>query len=365
MVKIAQLGSYDRNIGDNIALYNIREFLELNRPKTKEKIEWINLDISTFHDSKNSIEHSKNVFKDLQENHNIDMLIIGGGGLIENDEKYDSGWKLPFTEEVLKEIKVPIVVFASGINYFYNFPKLNDKAKKEVINLANKAALFSLRNDGSLEIFKSFCDSKAEELPDPGLVFNPEFIQNNKVKEIKDGCFQPAWNNSQIQKIGRRFNSDNIAKINRFCIENKLVNFCHTSKDFSFPWQNKKYVIPRHLFDIACKFHNVLKSIDLYNVHDFAVVMRGHGQLITIGINLPAIYLSTQPKLIEFSKKNNFLDYTVDIREQNWFDNLKSKTDLLKNNQDYLNNWYEIRNKNVLLYNKQMNDFCKKVWELL
>lgn len=365
MVKIAQLGSYDRNIGDNIALHNIREFLELNRPKTKEKIEWINLDISTFHDLKNSIEHSKNVFRDLQENHNIDMLIIGGGGLIENEEKYDSGWKLPFTKEVLKEIKVPIVVFAAGINYFYNFPKLNDKAKKEVTNLANKAALFSLRNDGSLEIFKDFCDSKVKELPDPGLVFNPEFTQNNKIREIREGCFQPAWNNKESQKIGRRFTFDNINKINNFCIENKLSNFCHTPKDYNFPWHSQKYIIPKHLFGIACKFENVLKSINLYNTCDFAVVMRGHGQLITVGINLPSIYLSTQPKVLGFSEKNNLLDYTVDIREENWFDNLSSKIDLLKNNQDYLNNWYEIRNKNVLLYNKQMNDFCEKVWGLL
>lgn len=365
MAKIVQLGSYDRNIGDNIALYNIRHNMETNRPSDKQPLDWLNLDINTFHILNNSIQHSKNIFKDLQNNHGVDMLVIGGGGLFENAKRYDSGWKLPFTKEVLQEIKIPVVVYAAGINYFYNFPQLDEKAKEEVINLCKASDLFSLRNDGSYEIFKDFCGLGITELPDPGLVFDPQINQISTKNNISKGFFQPAWNNKPEQKKGRRFTDDNLNKINQFCSKNGLDNFCHTPKDYSFPWFDKEYVIPVNLFETACQYQNVLKTIGLYGKYDFSIALRGHGQLIAIGANLPSVYLSTQPKVLGFSEKNGFEDYTVDIRDEDWYDQLTNKIELLKNDESYLRKWYKTRDEKMILYRKQMNDFSTKVWELL
>ena len=80
---------------------------------------------------------------------------------------------------------------------------------------------------------------------------------------------------------------------------------------------------------------------------------------------MPSIYLSTQPKIKGFSENNGFLEYTIDIRDAGWSEALEEKTSLLKNDEDYLKQWYEIRDSNMVKYQMQMDDFCKKVWELL
>ena len=125
------------------------------------------------------------------------------------------------------------------------------------------------------------------------------------------------------------------------------------------------YVIPESLFDIVCEFQNTLKLIALYKEYDYSVALRGHGQLIPIGINLPSLYLSTQPKIIQFALKNGFEDYTVDIREKDWFETLNEKIRLLKDDKNFLNEWYSIRDQFMPVYKNQMVNFCKKTWELL
>lgn len=365
MAKIAQLGSYGKNIGDNIALQNIRNAMHQNKPKNKALTTWLDLDIERFHHRNNSIKHAKKVFEDLQENHNIDMLIIGGGGLIEDGKKFETGWKLPFNKEILDTIKVPIVVFSAGINYFYNYPELSEDTEKKVIDLYDSSSLFSLRNDGSYEIFKSFHDSDIIELPDPGLVFYHPSFNFKRKKNIKNGFFQPAWNNKFEQIVGRCFTDENIKKLNEYCSDNQLSSFCHTLKDYNFPWDHKDYVVPFDLFPLTVSEQNIYGSIILYSKYDFSIALRGHGQLIAIGVNLPSLYLSTQPKVVGFSQKNGFENYTVDIRKDNWLDELKCKTQLLKQDEKYLEDWYNLRDSKIKIYKKDMNNFCKKVWELL
>ena len=46
MIKIAHLGSYNRNFGDNIALYNVRRVLD---EVVDDKIHWTSIDLPTMH----------------------------------------------------------------------------------------------------------------------------------------------------------------------------------------------------------------------------------------------------------------------------------------------------------------------------
>ena len=69
--------------------------------------------------------------------------------------------------------------------------------------------------------------------------------------------------------------------------------------------------------------------------------------------------------LVQFALKNGFEDYTVDIREKDWFETLNEKIKLLKNDKNFLNEWYSIRDQVLPVYKYQMVDFCKKTWELL
>ena len=59
MINIAHFGSYNVNVGDNIALLNIRKGIE---SLVNSTINWNSVDIKDFHDSPlgmNSIEYAK------------------------------------------------------------------------------------------------------------------------------------------------------------------------------------------------------------------------------------------------------------------------------------------------------------------
>ena len=358
MVKIAQLASYDVNVGDNIAIYNIRRVME---KLVDQPIEWTNLQISQFHEIRNDVKKSSEILKSISDNN--DMLIVGGGGLIEGDSgKFGTKWKLPFNEETLAKIDIPIVCFAAGINYFRNWPGISDEGIENIKLFANKCSLFSLRNDGSVDLFKEFSDQPVEEVPDPGLVFD-DLLQIPKREEINRGFLQTAWNNKTQQMEGRGFSEKNIARMIQTSEQHGLPNFPHTSKDYRFP--NVSTVFSLDAFNEGVRYKRFLNIISAYSKFNYSVAMRGHGQMIAIGVNLPSIYLSTQDKVRDFSYRNGFTDYNVDIVEAEWHAKLNEKITRLKTDKEYLQNWYEIRDKVVVQYTKDFYDFCHKIKDLL
>tara|TARA_R100000152_G_C6766161_1_gene191079 strand:+ start:272 stop:1363 length:1092 start_codon:yes stop_codon:yes gene_type:complete len=362
MINIAHFGSYNINVGDNIALLNIRKGIE---KLVNKAINWNNIDIKEFHDSPmgmNSIEYAKLRMRDISSKN--DMLIIGGGGLIESNKRKDNEtkWKLPFNEEILNCLDIPVVCFALGINYFRNFPELDKEAITGLKALKDKSALFSLRNDGSTEIYEKIYNEKCTEVPDPGMIFDKSLCKSINT-EITTGFLQPAWNNNLLQMTGRGFTQSNLMDMIVYCRNNNLKVVPHTLKDYNFPYNNFYY--SRGEFSTLVKFNNFEQVIEDYHSFDYSVPMRGHGQLISVGINIPSIYFSTQDKVRDFSKRNDLSQYNVDIGEQHWQEKLQEKTNLLKSDKNFLLQWYEKREKLVIKCQKQFEVFCERIQNIV
>ena len=51
--------------------------------------------------------------------------------------------------------------------------------------------------------------------------------------------------------------------------------------------------------------------------------------------------------------------------EAEWHAKLNEKITRLKTDKEYLQNWYEIRDKVVVQYTKDFYDFCHKIKDLL
>ena len=365
MIRIAQFGSYNTNVGDNIALLNIRKSIN---QLCKKKIQWSNICISNFHRSPmgmNNIEYGMKQFSKIsQEN---DLLIIGGGGLIESDikPKNQAKWKLPFTKEVLSRIDIPVVCFSLGINYFRNYPTLDKNAANNLRYLKNKSSLFSLRNDGSRDIYENIFGEVCEEIADPGLVFlNPnKSYQNLKKNKIIKGFFQPAWNNNPQQRSGRGYSVKNLDMMSKFCQEFRLEIMPHTGKDYDFPHNN--FIYQKDDFLKLVKFEKFEKIIEKYLQYDYSVSMRGHGQLVSIGLNMPSVYFSTQDKVRDFSIRNGFKNYNVDIKQEYWQDLLKEKVNKLIKDENYVTEWYEIREKLMVECREKFLNFCSKTVKLV
>lgn len=446
MIKIAHLGSFDGNLGDNVALYNIQKRIN---ELYEGKIIWNKINLKEFSEKDNNEDYSCGRFEEISEEN--DLLIIGGGGMIQDtvssmghnvtNETIPNHFNLPITEKTLKSIKIPIICFALGVNTFRIFPKamkhvlegdgkiseiyplswtFATEAAKSLRLLYEQSVLFSVRDDGSYDKFKKILGhlrdnnsnvevdfGKLEEICDPGVIFD---FEKDKKDELNNGLLQPACNGNPNIVNGRTlfapFMFGDVLKL--YIEKNNLSIFPHTKKDYDLciPWIEQKmikdmvkevhdkrstvireqlkddsicdrnrYIFSNEQFEELVVFENVLEAFKNYLNYDYGCVMRGHGQLVTIGLNIPCIYFSTQDKLYDYSYKNGFMDYTVDIhphedldpnvlnQEQivNKFNELQAKTFDLRTNKEYLAKWYDIRDNVVKSSKLKFDKFCLKV----
>ena len=390
-MKICHYASYDVNTGDNSTIYGIRKYFE--KYSSIEKIEWIkkpNIEAQNFITSTLFICAYKKIFQSnvikyfrhMEEVEGCDLMIIGGGGQIEDRAKWLTSNTLPFDKDILQQINVPIACIGLGINYFreptsYKPKQLSIDAFKNLELLINKSVHFSLRNDGSYDILKKLFDkyegskeifSKVKEIPDPGLFFEQELPKKTN-KQIKKCIFQPAWNSSQ-RIITGRFGGASLKHFKEFFAKNNNFYFMpHTLKDYQFINmfdKNMSTAITKQDFKKHVKYDQYASFIkNFYFKYDMSIAMRGHGQLNAIAINMPSLYLSTQDKVKDFSLKNEFRDYNIDIQEEGCFEKLNHCTNRMLNDKNYLDEWYEIRDRKMLQFKKQFKDCVQEITQTI
>ncbi len=248
MIKICHMASYNKNIGDNAAIYNIRNWFKTN---SSLPVSWSSLDMNEFYSKKNSISFSKDFFK--KANKKFDAIFIGGGGLIEGHlyNQNHTGWKLPFNHEILELIDIPLFAIGLGVNYFRGCEHLSGDGKKNLNLLVNKATRFSVRNDGSQEILEKY-GIVSREIPDPGLIFHSSSIKQRKVV-LKSAFFQPAKNSNPKINHFRGLSIESLNFLNDFCKKCNMAILPHTLKDFRFfldmMWMVKILSVPLTLQD--------------------------------------------------------------------------------------------------------------------
>lgn len=355
-MRILHLGVFDRNIGDSIALDNLQRSFK----KYVGDVEFVNYNIEYFWNIKNNIQQTKNFFLDV--NSKVNAIVVGGGGLLEyagykNNETY---YKLPFNKEILDIIKVPIYFYGVGVNIFRGGIDYSSEAKKSLQETINGSTAFTVRNDGSLDKLKNWIKidtSKVEVVPDPGLLHLERFNIKNK-DTVTIGAIQPAFNHSSGINKHRFIKEENIIFLKEFF--KSYTYYPHTVRDF-YRLGNAGIVTEQEFISYYKLTANLDEYLSKYKEIDYVVAMRGHGQMITIGMNIPGIYFSTQDKVRDFSIENGFENYNVDILDKNWEEDLKEKVELLtKPNSNYLKEWYNIRNTFINKCTETDKNFFKK-----
>ena len=369
MFIIGHLGAYDKNFGDNVAIRNVRVALD---ELMDEEIVWKPIDLLTIHKPGKDKRWYISIFKEISQRY--DMLIIGGGGMIQDYvcDEHEMSWNMPFDDEILSVIDIPIVCVSLGINLFRGLPGLKPSTLKNLKSLIDKSRLFSLRNDGSYEIFKKLdlkTESAVYETPDPGLIFGEQYMVPRK-SVMSRGALQPVWNGRREingSRFGKYFHimRDRVEKIRSLIIKNDLKILEHTPKDANMHMLDFETDVTYTIDGTLFCFENQLITVRYYHEIDFSVAMRGHGQMVAIALNVPSLYFSTQAKVEDFSLKNGFADYNVDIHDDDWYEKLNNKIIRLQNDKEYLHNWYEIRDKFVLQCKRDFYEYCNKIKALL
>lgn len=353
MLNILHIGSYDKNLGDNIALSNVRKSLHQHNPD----IIFNPLEIGTLWEVKNNPD---TVIKHLNTGkHSI--ILFGGGGLLEFESysKMKTNQKLPLSKQIIERLEKPVIVYGVGVNAFRGEEEWSEKAIKTLQEIIDNVKLFSVRNDGSLEKLKKLGinTTRVYEIPDPGLL---HFRQKEESYSLEKGIFQPARNGSiKINKFRFLDSGQDVLNLSE---ELNLPYFPHTLKDYKF---NGTYIFDDNNFRKKVKYEFVEETLAEYYKYDYVLAMRGHGQLITIGMNIPGIYFSTQDKVLDFSIKNGYEEFNVDILDTSWKKEINHKIQRLKEDVKFTEKWYNLTKDNRHQWKNSDFEFSKKCLELL
>jgi polysaccharide pyruvyl transferase WcaK-like protein len=311
-----------KNLGDKVHFFLIREWF--NQFFFPRSIKWKLKQIR----NTNTLKDIKNI------NKNIDLILIGGGGLflIDNKKSYvsNSGWYLNMNNNLLSKIEKPIVVFGVGYNRFRKQKEFNTKFKTSINLLNEKSIFFGLRNKGSIRKVSNYLTKPNTLKLQPcitTIIRKLDYFKKIKNKE------------KNYKKIAIGLSADRIKY--RFQNNKNLYNFIECLEDLIILWKNKGYkvdiVLHKKIDMILAKKINLkkIKTLNIVDLTDVSVrkainyyqsisllfAMRGHNQLIAAGLCVPFFSIITHDKIKYFAEENNLKKYSVEINDPD----LKSK----------------------------------------
>ncbi len=246
-------------------------------------------------------------------------LIIGGGGVLLPDSNPNSvsGWQWAIDPDYWQKIKVPVIVFAIGYNYF----KGQDNSTlfiKNLEELVKRADFFSLRNHGSIrkvkELLPEYLHEKIHHQPCPTTIIRKLYPDLPVKRESKKIGINIAFD-----RYERRFGNniylilDQIAlALNTIKTQGyEIYNVCHLENDRKFEISLEKRNVKFKTVNLQYALPN--KVYNFYNNIELMMGMRGHAQMIPFGVNTKIISLGTHEKLAYFLEDIDAMDWYIDV----------------------------------------------------
>ena len=333
--KILHANARFYNFGDNALAYGVETlFLRYFR----NDCQFIKEDVhSTIFDK----------YKIEEINQKYDLLLIGGGGLIDTFSNPENEYMLfTINQDALIKLSLPMICFSWGFNNFQN-SKLPTGAINNLKGIADKSASFSVRNDGSKERLTEY-GFNFDEIPDPGF-----FCYGNHPKPEIDGEYvliQLAYDAPKERFLDDNF-VQNIIQVCKKLLKSgyEVILAPHTLPDIEICKHLKETVADKNLmvwnwYEII-REDNVSAGLGYYTHAKFVIAMRGHGQIIPIGMNVPVISIINHPKHLGLLKKIGQEDLSVKINDESFIEDIFEKIEVVEKNYAQIKGEYKKINK--------------------
>ncbi|GLY32877.1 polysaccharide pyruvyl transferase family protein [Kineosporia sp. NBRC 101731] len=274
-----------------------------------------------------------------------DGLVLGGGGLFLPDTapNGNSGWQWNITDEMLRRITVPLVVWAVGYNTFEGQEFDGSRFGTSLRTLVERAGFVGLRNAGSVERVRALLpDALAEKVrwqPCPTTVISKLGGPAWEAEPADDGETGPVLLNCAYDRSNRRFgdgygqflagmrdwilSTRNRAEVRyaAHCVDDEIfVNDLRREHGLTLP------VIP--MYDMTVEeIHTTYRRAAL------VAGMRGHAGMVPFGCGTPIISLVSHPKLTYFLADIGREEWGVPVNEPELGRRLEELTDHLLDNR--------------------------------
>ena len=300
-------------------------------------------------------------------NEKFDAIIIGGGGLykIEHNlrdklcRKWPFGILLNIKEDQLKKIKIPIFIYAAGLNRDLDIKRKIDYTdinniyftKKQVNNIRKLHSyidLISVRDTASNGFLSEIDpDTNFYLTPCPSMFISPDnsinYGENNKIRIGLNFKNLDTLNLDNIKKIIDIL-KDKRYEINYINHNSKLDNF---SKNISYELKIK-LVSSKDPFELAATYKSM----------DYTIGMRGHSNIFSFGSNIPFISLSYNVKCDFFCDMVDMNKYLLRTNEKWTTSNFLSIFYELIENERKTKEKFSKLITEFYYYNK---NYCKKI----
>ncbi len=286
-------------------------------------------------------------------------IVIGGGGLLLKDTNPNqkSGWQWSCSIEQLKQIEVPIIVFAIGYNRFRGQNDFDPVFQEHIQETVRRSIFFGLRNHGSIRSLKPYLDSslvqKLNFQPCPTTLLSylyPEKVDNC----FEDGKRQLTLNMSfdrRQLRFGIREDEilTSIARAMKWAMQEgweiNLAIHCPGDNNIE-PWLIQEQVMFRKV-ELGGK--PAQEVLDFYSKMPLTIGMRGHSQMIPFGMGNAIISLISHDKLAYFLEDINHTEWGIDLKSQDIEEQLVEKIKVIDEQRSMVK--MQIINAQKILWN--------------
>jgi len=297
-------------------------------------------------------------------NKRYDMLVIGGGGII-HGAHWPNGWFWLIDKDLIKEIKIPFIVYGVGYNYWEEEGGIPERGRIHLEETIKHAAYFSVRNDGSAKRLYDQTGIRADVIPDPGFHIDLNTEYQNFVNEPY--VLVQIANDKPINRFGslekqQKFIREMREMTQELSKDYKVIYAPHVIDDVQISKDIVDGIDNAEVWDFGhFAFDHSDKAVGYYKHAKFVIAMRGHGQILPIGFDTPVIALENHPKHRGLMEELGLLDYNVKVDDVEFLKNLRDKVALLKQNHGSLTETYKDINRRLDKTSKEAFDKIIKV----
>lgn len=285
-------------------------------------------------------------------NEKYDLLVVGGGGII-HGAHWPQGWFWLIEKENIKKIKIPFIVYGAGYNYFKDEEGIPDRGVAHLKETSQRAALFSVRNDGSHTRLLEQTGIDAEVIADPGFWFAMDYTGRDIIQANKYVVVQLA-DDKPLHRFGSSENrSEFIINLNgilqKLSRDYTIVFAPHVYDDITLSKEISKGIGNSKIIDFSTyAFDHTYDAIGVYKNAEFVLAMRGHGQIVPFGFNVPVISLENHDKHRGLMEEFGLGKYNVNIVDEGFSDKLEFLIVDIVANKINLNDFILKRNSELL-----------------
>ena len=323
-MKIAHIHVWDKkNKGDHAIVLAVQQLLKNNLPAVE--IEDFPIEILKKIDAKN-----------LKKINSNDLVVIGGGGIYYH-------WFMPFDIEIIKKIKVPIVIFGVGYIREIGSRKLSALEKNSIVALNKIAKLVSVRDyyTKSFLIKSGVAKEKINIIGDPAI-----FLAEDKINNLEL--------NKKI-KIGLNLNYSGWLGFGKY--EKNIIDSYNDVIDYFTKKEGAEFFYLLHHPDEKrivkkLKLKNI-KIIDLapgkqkyfYSQLDLIIGMMLHSVVLSFGANTPEINVAYDIRNKNFAKFINCPELVLPSDKLKKGQLLNLAKLVIKNKEKYKDKFHKRKNR--------------------